>query len=477
MHLIGKSKTRKISRKATSGSQEAAVNFEKNRTETMGAKKKMFIDKKRAVTYCLISGNSADIMTRESEGSRHVLWIRSDAGAAADIFASSGESHEQANEEQRRVGLISSQSEVRAIELSIAERANLGLPADGYDYSRHLRICESSGKKSVNPMDAEDIESALIPRFMSGQSAELQLKSFAHRSSAENEEIEETMKMLEDLNYVDSDTEIPEHELLQDNIFELADCRITGSSSSIAREILEVVEGTSKLNLNSPTMTEKLSVKGLRRDFAESTHNAVFESFMEGYCYDELGSAMNFAAINVTKPDRESTEKRLLEFQEQIIARQLDTRTQKGLEDSAVCCRKSEYVEAHGFHRIGSLSHDCESVLSLQSNVSHHPKVIRGSMLVREPARKVIEENKLKITSDVEQSNVAVEKSWRSDTKRRGETSQAKRERKAAVKCGRKQARLLKKNLKHNFEHMRHEFSISSKGDSILSNISVTNLQ
>ena len=109
--------------------------------------------------------------------------------------------------------------------------------------------------------------------------------------------------------------------------------------------------------------------------------------------------------------------------------------------------------------------YDCESVLSAHSNVMHHPKLLHDK---REIQSKQVSDKCAPAKPNVEREiNFPCLKEpalgdWRSSTSRKGETIEEKKERKAAVRRGRKEARQQKKQLKDAFRSVARPISMDS---------------
>jgi len=443
----------------------------------MGGKKKKknaFIDKKNAATYFLLPGNNADEASSSGVTKRHVTWVRTDVNAMEDVLGSDGiavdSSHCFMGNEIR-----SNKDHSDTHELLPADRENLGLPDDGYDYSRHLRVCARDAQEPSELIDEERSGDFTLNSFV----PEILSKDRERGTAGIDKEIEDTMKMLDDYNF---NAGASEYDSLQDNIFELANGRI---GMPIDMNAHEMIAGTSALRLDSSMLElNKMEQVSERNSEEKISHDSTFDRIMSEYSNEDIG------ASTVIMPERrEFTEVAQTHHDLRIHdsantnAANLDKRHMEVRADELTFSDVINRRGARAYH-IQSRSYDCESVLSMHSNVSHHPKLIgdsyderRNVLSIKDDERLKNYSQKIEVTPVVANDFPLEDQTWRSNINRKGESALQKKERKAAVKEGRKHARMLKKGMKDSFQNFRKEMSFSTAGVSTRPNVSVRTLQ
>lgn len=440
-------------------------------------KKKSFVDRKKAVTYALLPPHDSGTAGENN-------WVRTDANGCADPFAINVD---DASNNMAKISKIlpctsrdCETAEKTHHVLTMSEKEDLGLPHDGYDYSRHLRVCTLGGEEdnerhyneTVGMSRSADmrISAIVVSKAGLGDSARTTLKNDTSVSGV--------LRALDAMSYDDESIE-ERLEELSDDFYHLANEQIDGKHTPIA-----VHEVASELSSRFPGAGEQKSVaRNSTVIDGKCVQDEAFLRIMDSYADEELGDGCEdqpSSSTNGTSDGTAHTLDLVLSLSEPKLSSQ-SISVQMSVGANVVMGTK---LHDSPERNTGMVTlHDCESVLSLHSSSSYHPKLLecrwprRATKLastaqyndVHEVARSVLANG-----DDVRKVEKDCEFNWRSEITRKGETAEQKKERKAAVKTGRRQARSAKKCMKETFRSVTRDESSAAVCGDVPTSVSVT---
>lgn len=439
----------------------------------MGRQKKPFVDKRKAITYSLLSTPQA------LESVPGNTWVRTDSNLEiADPFtppeSTVGPPHVVSPTEPTELitaADIGGKHNDEKATLSPVEKIELGIPDDGYDYAKHLRVCTAALVAATEPGPSTDThchtESNMFASIVPSISRRDELYT-GDDSSSSGEELAETLRALDGLSMLDEQLGIPCGDL-QDDIFQLADetINITPLATNLAR-----CAGSGRRHTQAACTAIK-NVRSILRKESIEPLDETFEQMLKGYGDDAIGAcetksmAHGLATINAsgsihTAPSssKATTVEPCRSHIPDGVTKEL-TRERREPYSRTV----ADVEEDVSGHNIARQVYDCESILSAHSNVMHHPKLLQDKRAIQS---KQVSDKCAPAKPNVEREiNFSCLKEpalgdWRSSTSRKGETIEEKKERKAAVRRGRKEARQQKKQLKDAFRSVARPISMDS---------------
>ena len=451
--------------------------FVDQRSRMVNRKKKAFVDKKNAAIYAILPSHESQSPTVTN------TWVRTDATSYANPFTE-GDDQETADDRDTlniatTMGPSSrnepSEREVKT--LTSAEKLDLGLPEDGYDYSRHLKEC-SPVPKSDDDEDHTCASSSgtLIP-YITAKPIET-IDEWAEEGSSATEENAELQEVLVALDATCLEQEIAEFESLQDDFLYVANEQLDRRGK--LRSTRDVRFGI--LPRESNTQVHKPIARSDASCLESHPEDDRFLNIMSHYDDSET-------EVGRDEPGRVAAGE-VHEYLRRLTMQQLSTLPDSPKPGSSKHVEPGRALREPSRHEteipsinpdITNCVHDCESVLSLHNSSAHHPKLLvcvrpKSELLQSSPRR----QSRIDITStdacEDDSSHHIPESSWRSCTTRKGETSEQKKERKAAVKLGRRQARSLKKGIREGFRTVQQTLNASSSRGDVPTSVSVTKL-
>ena len=455
-----------------------------------GRKKTSFVDKKSAVTYALLPNHDRQA---HSLGLPNT-WVRTDNNQGADPFDDGDHVGRELERELREshsqhvsAGDLSNEKDTNN-KLTASEKLELGLPDDGYDYAKHLRECDPDKVRTVesdyaNPRSEIFTKSIDHARTEYAGGAMNQGECDFH-TLHEQDNIADVLQLLDDISQGGS-METCAYEELQDDIIFLASQRKSEercSSPFLPRKVEPL----------SP-QTHRAATKVLVRSSSDAVGNersddSHFLRMIHNYDDDDLGATPMKDESNIRSENTKWQTLEQLNFNDGNLQKHnVDARTVKSyaLNHSEEQTPRNAYLEESILDKRTQATHmyDCESILSLHSNSNHHPKLLEGRLLSEERKLKTPDQQSASIPGihtcfplGMKASSEA-EFDWRSCTARKGESAQQKKERKNAVKMGRRQARSTKKGLKESFQYFKQAGAGGGSSGDVRAKISVTKMQ
>jgi protein LTV1 len=428
----------------------------------MGRQKKAFVDKRKAITYCLLPTPQA------LESAPGNTWVRTDSNLEIeDPFTTLESTVGRPNvvsptepTELISAADIGGKYNDEEVTLSPVEKIELGIPDDGYDYAKHLRVCSGALGAAIEPEPSTDTHSHRESNMFASSlpCTSSRDESYAEdTSSSSGEDLAETLRALDALSMVNEQLGIPCGDL-QDNIFQLANETIndTPAATNVARF------ATSVRRHPQAACTATKNVRSILKKESIEPLDETFEQMLKGYGDDAIGAcetklmAHSLAAINASGSIHiapSSSKATAVEpFQSHIlhgVTQELATERRELRSHTAADVEEDSLGQ-----NIARQVYDCESVLSVHSNVMHHPKLLQDKREIR--SKQVSDKCAAAQPNAEREINFSCLKEsdlgdWRSSTSRKGESIEEKKERKAAVRRGRKEARQQKKQLKDAF--------------------------
>jgi len=455
-----------------------------------GRKKTPFVDKKSAVTYALLPNHDRQA---HSPGLPNT-WVRTDNNQGADPFDDGGHVGRELERGLREspskhasVGDLSNEKD-SSNKLTASEKLELGLPDDGYDYAKHLRECNPDKARIVESDDAHP-RSEIFTTSIDHATTEyadgaMKQGECDFHTLHEQDNIANVLQLLDDISQ-DGSMDTCAYEELQDDIVYLASqCK---SEERCASPFLpQKVEPLS-------SQTHRAATKVLVRSSSatagnECSDDSHFLRMIHNYDDNDLGATPMKDESNIRSENTNWQTLEQLNFNNGNLQKHdVDTRTVKScaLNHSEEQTLRNTYLEESILDKRTQAAHmyDCESILSLHSNSTHHPKLLEGRLLREDRRSKTPEQHSTSIQGLHNPLHLGMKASsegefdWRSCTTRKGETAQQKKERKNAVKMGRRQARSMKKGLKESFQYFKQAGAGGGSSGDVRAQISVTKLQ
>ena len=441
------------------------VDDARRRTSKMGRRKKPFVDKNASATYALLPTRTTDA----SASAPGNTWVRTDQNHELEPFADRSDEEPDPKERNK-------------VSQGPVDLSDLGLPNDGYDYSKHIRAGHFSERGEISP---GSVSPDACTRVYLTPTTRIDSTS----SQVFEEEATQSEDILEILESLDTAEEFEDSiEELQDDIIHLAG----GTSATTAHtEMSEIVHKTNELWLS--TCDERLLSTNRARRIAckngdgdtkqsEQWHSTEFTKVMTSYDDDNIGASVSGVVTLQVQEDSEKKLRCLIDKERLIAEREIspEIHASEGLSQKAhnkVCSTIKE-------HSWNYQAYDCESILSLHDNHAHLPKILRGRTPTQTIDQRPIEDDtpsksRTQAQEYMNDVNLAQDMNfdWRCETSRKGETPQQKKERKAAVKLGRRQARSLKKCLKEGYQSIKRNMGTHSTRGGLCASISVRKLE
>lgn len=430
----------------------------------MGRRKKPFVDKNVSATYALLP-------TRTSNASASApgnTWVRTDHNHELEPFAD----HSAAEEPDFGEGDTAPQGTV--------DFSDFGLPNDGYDYSKHIRASHFS-ERGENSQGTVSPDVCMPVYFIPTTRRESTSSQVFGEEATQSECILEILESLDTAGELEGGVEE-----LQDDIMHLAG----GTDATTAHtEMSKIVHKTDGLRLSrcderslGTSRARHIACKIGETEQSERWQSTEFNQVMTSYDDDNIGASVFSGNTHQVREGSEKTLRCLIEREQLIVETEMSTEihASKGLSQKAqkkVCSAMKE-------HSWNTQAYDCESILSRHNNHAHQPKILRGRSPTKTIAQALIEDDtpsksETRAEKCMNDANLAQDANfdWRSETSRKGETPQQKKERKAAVKSGRRQARSLKKCMKEGYQSIKRNMGPHSTHGSLGASISVRKLE
>lgn len=439
----------------------------RRRTSKMGRRKKPFVDKNASATYALLPTRTADASASASAPGN--TWVRTDHNHELEPFAD--RSYEEPDPEERN-----------KVSQGTVDFSDLGLPNDGYDYSKHIRAGHFSERGEIS--SGNESPDACTRVYLTPTTRIDSASSQVFEEGATQSE-----DLLEILESLDTAGEFEDSiEELQDDIIHLAG----GTSATTAHtEMSKIVHKTNELRLSrcderlhATNRAPHIARKNGDGDTEQSErwHSTEFTKVMTSYGDDNIGGSLSGV---VTLQAREDSEKKLrcLIDRERLIA---EIEMSPGIHASEGLSQKEQNKVCSTFkeHSWNCQAYDCDSILSLHDNHAHQPKILTGRTPTQTIDKRSIEDDtpsksRTQAQECMNDVNLAQDMNfdWRCDTSRKGETPQQRKERKAAVKLGRRQARSLKKSLKEGYQSIKRDMGTHSTRGGLRASISIRKLE